>query len=536
MSEQQQDKLENLAPEAVEDIAEQRMVEDRENAPAEKEKKAAKPARKKAKRRKKRRGVPVIAVIFLLIIALLFGVVLGYSYGRSTSSQRLEAANDQIDELTGMVVEASGEEIDVFTESVSAENAAALSELSGEASEPEANTQTGAMMSGEAFGSEQAVPTEDVIVAEYKGGKLTGLEVGEEYNRQMTSFVFAGFDEEEVAATLLEDVMQGMVSDRVLKAEAKKLGLLELSSADKGLIEAEARSSYNEQVDYYRSAVRREGMSEDEVTAAAEAALEQQEGVTYDSVYADLESGWWSQKLYDHVIADVTVDSAAVLALYQDRLAEQKENFTANPDGYEYAQKNGEIILYNLPGYRAVKLLQLNFEDEGAIEAVAELKEELSGLNPQSDTARISEIQNQLNAFYASPDARAKTVQDKLAAGEDFDTLLRQYGADIGMMTPLLRESGYFVSTESLLWDPELITAAMALQNPGEVSPAVRVGDGVCILCYVGEVAAGEVDLDEVTAALTEEALLSAQLEAYEAQVNAWITAADAKYYPERMQ
>ena len=535
MSEQQQEKLENAMPEAVENIP-----DDRENAPAEKAQPAKQNKKNKKRKKSKKRGVPVAIVAILLVLVIVagmfFGIVLGYGLGRRTSSDRLQDANAQINELTDMVEEASGQEVDVFTDQLSEENAAALDELSGEGTKDVDEGQTSAMMSGEAFGGVDEPVNEDVVVAEFDGGKLTSIEVNEEYNRQMTSFIFAGFSEDEIAENLIADVMEYMVSDRVLQKQAKKLGLLDLSDADKDLIASEAQGSFDEQVDFYRSYVREAGMSEEQVTEAARKFLEESEGVTYDSIYADLESGWWSQKLYDHVIREVSVESADVLALYQERLAEQKANFAAYPDDFEYAQMNGETIVYNLPDYRAVKLLQLSFEDEDAIETVFALEEELETLDAQKDITRISEIQNQLNAIYATPETQAQTVLAEINAGASFDAMLEQYGTDEGMKDAKLRETGYYVSANSPLWHQNIISAALALQNPGEVSPAFRTGEGVCILSYVGEVAPGDVAMDKVVDELTGEALQKAQLNAYEKQVEAWIEEADVKYYPERMQ
>ena len=76
----------------------------------------------------------------------------------------------------------------------------------------------------------------------------------------------------------------------------------------------------------------------------------------------------------------------------------------------------------------------------------------------------------------------------------------------------------------------------MALQNPGDISGAVRVGDGVCILQYVGQVKSGPVQLKSVEAQLADEVLQDACYQAYEKQLNAWLEEAKAVYYPERMQ
>ena len=99
-----------------------------------------------------------------------------------------------------------------------------------------------------------------------------------------------------------------------------------------------------------------------------------------------------------------------------------------------------------------------------------------------------------------------------------------------------LRASGYYVSADSLLWPGEIVSAAMALEAPMDISGAIRTGDGVVILQYLGEVEAGAVPLADVRDAIEADALEEARYAAYEAQVNAWLEEADVKYYPERMQ
>lgn len=535
MCEQQPEKLENEKPVAVED-----MPDDRENAPAEKVEPARSAKGKKSKKRKKKKGVPVTLVIVLLVLVIVvgvvFGAVLGYGLGRKNSSGRLQEANNQIDELTDMVEDANAQEIDVFTDTLSAENEAALNELSGALSNGNDDGQSGAMMSGEAFGGVDEKEIEPVIVAEYKGGSLTSVEVNEEYNRQMTAFVFSGFTENEVSNALISDVMERMVSERVLQAKAKQLGILQPSDADKELIAKEAEERYAEKLASYKNKAYQDGMSEEEIASAAAALLEKEEGATYEGIYAEIEENWWEQKLFDYATSDVEVDSADVLALYQQLLEQQKADFTAYPDDYEYAQRNGDIIVYNPENYRAVKIMRFGFDDDAMIETVAELEEELEGLDPQSDAERISEIQNQLDACYATPEARAKNVVEKLAAGEKFEELLLQYGDSDAAPSGSLLESGYHISAESPLWDKKIVSTAMAMTEVGEVSDAFRTADGVCIISYAGEVASGEVPMDKLVDALTDEALRQAKQTAYDAQRSEWLEEADVKYYPERMQ
>ena len=142
----------------------------------------------------------------------------------------------------------------------------------------------------------------------------------------------------------------------------------------------------------------------------------------------------------------------------------------------------------------------------------------------------------QIDACYAEAEARAKNALEALSGGADFDALIVELGDDEGMRDENLRASGYYVSADSLLWPGEIVSAAMALEAPMDISGAIRTGDGVVILQYLGEVEAGAVPLADVRDAIEADALEEARYAAYEAQVNAWLEEADVKYYPERMQ
>ena len=93
-------------------------------------------------------------------------------------------------------------------------------------------------------------------------------------------------------------------------------------------------------------------------------------------------------------------------------------------------------------------------------------------------------------------------VEEKLAAGEDFDALMEQYGQDPGMQTSPAKENGYPVSADSTNWVTEFRDAAMALENVGDVSEPVRSEYGIHIIKYVSDAVEGEVGLDAVRDAL----------------------------------
>lgn len=440
-------------------------------------------------------------------------------------------------ELTAALEEAQAIPVyDAFEEELTQENQEALEDLAGTAFNDDGDATM--LMEEDAFGVSDANESSEtaVVVAEFNGGQLMSDAVAREYSEQMTNFVFAGYSEEELASVLLDEVLKYMVSDHILEARAREMGIYELTDADRAQIEKEAQDNYDEQLAFYRDFVNTDGMTEEEATGAVKAYMQNEAGVTLDIIRSELEQGWWAQKIYDEITKDVVLDDAALEKAYTELLAQQKESYEAYPDDFEFAQMNGETIVYNLPGYRAVRMLLFGFEDAEAYEAVSVLTEEIAELNPETDAQMIADYKAQIEGYYASCEAQAKDALAQLQGGADFAEMLAANGDDAGMKDEDLLKTGYYVSAKSVLWPEEMISAAMALKQPGDISGTVRLADGVCILEYVGEVKAGEVPLEDVKEELRQQTLESAKYSAYEAQLNQWLEEANAVYYPERMQ
>ena len=553
MSEGNDLKLENTAPETAEDIqqkaqeAEQAAeapesvetagapeYDDRENAPRQRA-----PQQVEVKESGKKRSVLVPLLIILLVVVLAGGAVLGCNWSRVRGGQQ---EPEQPEAAPSPEATEDIPAYDAFVEELTEQNRQALDTLAGEDGyfDEGASALLGEdeILEAERADAEAVVPAEEaVVVAEYGDGQqLMSDEVLEEYSEQLSMYILSGYSEEEIAETLLDDVLQTMVTQRVLAEHAKELGLYELNDDDRAEIEAQATELYDEYVSYYRETmVDEEGLSAEEANAEARDYLLDAEGVTYEGLISELGESWWEQKLYDEITKDVTVGDAAVKEFYDELVDEQMENFAEFPDDFEFTQMSGEIIVYNLPGYRAVKLLLLGFEDEETAMTVYNLIDEIAYLD-EEDAELAAERQEALDECYADLEARADEVLEELRAGADMDEMIRAYGTDEGMEDERLREMGYYVSADSLLWPEEFVAAAMELENVGDYSEPVRVEEGVCILQYLGEVAEGKVPLADVRQAMEAETLDSARYDIYEEQVNAWLAEADPSYYPERMQ
>lgn len=494
-------------------------------------------AQSTAKKRRRKPGVPTLLVIFLLIIAIIFGGLLGFAVARSTddNSAQLQAANERIIELEntltliGFSAETDNVNEFIFDDSPVGDG---LDDLSGNFGDNVA-----AMWNDDSLlAGTLTAPAETVVVAEFDGGQLTSDEVIPEYNDQLTTQIFAGYNAADIADSLLQEVLSYMVSDKIIAEKAEALGLTKLTSEDEADIAQEAYDIYSEQMAYYSAFVTEPGMTPEAINDAAAKYMKEEEGITLESITTELKETWWAQKFYDYTVQNVTVTEEEVKAEYDAMLAAQKENFTAYPEEFEYANTNGDTILYNLDGYRAVKHILIPFSNVEDEAAATDLLDQIAQLDPSQDAESIMQYQSQLDELYAPLEVTAEAVISQLQDGESFDSLIHTYGADEAMESEPLHSNGYYVSNTTSLWSDEFIEGSMMLEKVGDISSPVRSSYGVHIIQYAADVKPGEVAYADVQSQIREDVLAMAKADYYEEQRALWLQTANAKYYPERLQ
>ena len=270
--------------------------------------------------RRRKPGVPVMLTIVLLIIALLMGAMAGYVIARRTDTHvyALQAANDRITELENtltLIGYPLDDEVDpqqwLYDNTV---NDTALQDLTGAGWDDDVDELWSDESLLDATLPEDAEP---VVVAEFEGGQLLSSEVIPEYNDQLTTQIFAGHDANEVAEETLNRVLEQLAGDKIIAARAKELGMTELSDADLAGIEQQAAASYEEQLSDYITFVGDGSQTREEAAQS----LAEESGVTLESVTEALKQSYWTQKFYDHIVADVTVSDEEVQAHYDALLA-----------------------------------------------------------------------------------------------------------------------------------------------------------------------------------------------------------------------
>lgn len=495
---------------------------------------------KQNRRHRRRGGVPTALVVALLVIGIVMGGLMGFVIARRTSpaDDRLQRANERIIELENTLI-MSGYPMDggegdewVFDDTSAAANPAM--DLAGAvalAEEDSVWSENETLLNGTL--NEGGDP---VVVAEFDGGQLMSTEVIPEFNDQLTTQIFGGYSAEEVSDSVLQSVLSDMTAKKLVEIKAAELGLDKLTEEEEKAVQEQARAEYQRQIAYYTAFVDTAGKSQAQIEADAEQYLREDAHITLESIAAGLRRDMPAKKYRDYVCKDITVTDAEVQALYDERLAEQKAGFDQYPEEYEFAHIDGQTILYNPEGYRAVRNLLMTFPSDEDAEKAAGLFDQLERLDPLEEADKINAIDAELAPLFAPMEQKANEIVEKLKNGARFTDLLEEYGEDEAMAAEPLRSQGYYISDHSYLFSTEFVQGAMILETPGQVSAPLRSSSGLHLVEYLRNVAPGEVPLDQVADALRAEALASRQDEYYEEYVNHLLEQANVKYYPERLQ
>ena len=483
--------------------------------------------RSSAPRRRRRQGVSVLAVIVLMILALLIGAFGGFIVARKTDTHihTIQDLRDRVTELENtltLIGYPLGEDVDPARWAYdNTANDTALEDLNGGGW---SNDEDDLWSDDTLLGATLPEDSDPVVVAEFQGGQLLSSGVIPEYNDQLTTQIFSGHSADEVAEDTLNRVLKKLAGDKLIAQRAAELGLTDLSDADLAQIRQQASTNYETQLDDYVAFS--EAPNETRETAAKKL---EEDGVTLESVVESLKQSWWSQKYFEHIVKDVTVTDEEIQACYDKLLAAQKEEYTAYPEDFEYAHTNGELVVYRPEGYRAVRDILIPFSAEDAV-VVATLTEQVE-LGEAEEGAP-----GQIDAMYQTLEATAKEAQDRLAAGEAFESLMDAYSCSPALKEEPLRTEGFYITANSFVNSQEYIEGSMVLEQPGQVSAPLRSPLGLHLVQYIGDVTPGQVALDAVRDAVAAEALKQKQTEYYEQQRDALLEAAQVKYYPERLR
>ena len=197
-------------------------------------------------------------------------------------------------------------------------------------------------------------------------------------------------------------------------------------------------------------------------------------------------------KYRDQLLAEVKLSEDDLKKMYDEELATQQKELAEDPS-YYFVMEN----FYNY-GYTYMPL----YVPEGFF---------------------------YVRQILVADEETANTVLEKIEAGEDFEALLEEYNTDPGMGT---RPEGYVIG-EGANFVEEFLNAALALENEGDVSPAVKSEHGYHIIKRMGEVPSGPVAYEDIKDEFDSMAVSNHESSYYNGLIQEWLKEDSVKKYPE---
>lgn len=409
----------------------------------------------------------------------------------------------------------------------------------------------------------------ETVLAEYDGGTVTVADIIYDFNYQWSYYyqlyAMAGMElDAETVAMLRDSCVDAAVERAAQSAEAERRGI---ALTEEELAEAEqtARQLYDES---YASLLSQATDADEDVRAARVEYELYASGQDYETILAYYTAEALNAKLREQEDAGITdPGEESIEQAYDQRVESDEANYADSPASFESAMTSGTLVTWMPEGYRTVKHI-LVIPDESVLTPYQEAKSELDTMQSELDSlneqllaatdddpaegeeaadpaaletqiaaqeaaiaAAEEALQPLADACFADVQDTLDEIQSRLDAGEDFQTLIDEYGEDPGMQNEPTATVGYYVSADSTTWDTAFRDAAMLLSNVGDVSEPVLSMSGVHIIRYESDVTPGPVPLDDIRDQLFDEALTAAREEHYGALLDEWVAAIHPVYH-----
>lgn len=395
------------------------------------------------------------------------------------------------------------------------------------------------------------------------------------YQQYMYSMYGMEFDptDAQTIATAQETAIESLIQATLIRQHVTEGGFDVLTDEEIAKAQANADTSYQSYID----SVKNNYFADTQLTGAEldKAIADKMTELGYPTKESILDTEKYAvaqEKLKASVVAGATVTDEELQKAYDDKVAAAMSSYQSNLSQYGSDVSSGTTIYYRPAGYRMVKNILRKISDASSA-TITDLSSQItakqSELTQNADslaalpadaatdtadqaktrtdlTAAKAKLETELAALntrltatkskaYAALQPTVDEIVGKLAAGEDFDALMAQYGEDTGMQSEPGKTQGYLVCTGSTNWVTEFTDAAMALAKVGDVSAPFKTSYGIHIVKYVSDVAEGAVPLADVKDTLGSEQLTQKQSDTYNAAIEQWVTAANPKVFKDRL-
>lgn len=318
--------------------------------------------------------------------------------------------------------------------------------------------------------------------------EITAQQLEASYNNNSAYASYYGYalDTAEGVEAYQDYLLDSMLQSVVVAYQARNNGVT-LTEEEQETAEQNADKSYEDTYQTFIDAAEQSGSAD--VAAYAQKLFTDtlvQNGTTVRKLKKEMlveaEDALLIEKYRTQILEPVQMSADELKALYDEQLALQKEQITADPSQYFMVESAasygyGYPVLYVPEGLFYVKHILVADEET------------------------------------------AKDIKKQLDEGGDYEALLAEFGTDPGMES----NPDGFVIGEGASYVEEFLNGALALEKEGDMSDIVQSSYGYHIIKRYADVPASEVAYETVQAAFDAYAQSLVDSETYNAEVSAWL-------------
>lgn len=358
------------------------------------------------------------------------------------------------------------------------------------------------------------------VVAEIGGVQITRAELDAAYDASYGDYAA---DDAQLAFDLRHELALRMLEEHAEMLMQQKMGFDTHTQQEIDEATAKAGEEYESYVEYFALMLDDGAMTDDELHELAHAYL-----ISIDMSLEDYTqqavSALADEKLRAWALEGVSAGEEEIRAAYETMLQDEQALYSAYPDSFLSTAYYGMPYLYVPEGVREIRQIVVRFDEDQTTEYAFLADAAAQGADVAAD----------LDALYTQLSPRVTEILNQLDSGKPFADVEMEYSDDW-----ILAEEGvsgaYYVCAGAQLWAPAFIEAAMALNEPGQISGPVRMADGIHILFYNADLAAGPVPYEQVRDYVAESVVYQLESQAYAAALDSWMEQLGAHVYLEEL-
>lgn len=301
--------------------------------------------------------------------------------------------------------------------------------------------------------------------------------------------------------------LEELVGEAAMREEARLLGLAALTAEEEAEVDQRYLDYYNQTLAGYMEQYGADDAGRKKAEQAYNDLLKAS-NLTPERMRASLRSAFIINKLIDYLTDGMPFSEEDVRAYYDSVLQTYQDECLKNP--LWFGENYTDPLIYAPEGYRDTARISLHFTDkqlsalnaagvaaqtalqeyQSAVQVYGEESRQAQKAIPQMDITEQN-FNAELERCYQELEASIETIRQDVLNGADFIKTMEALSDDTHLIS-------YFVTNGSTHVGSDYLKAAMALEKEGDISPVVRVEQGVCIIKLIAFVEPGVRPFEQV--------------------------------------